>query len=157
MKKADLGIQEDNLTAIVKMLEKVFADENVFYTKLKSFHWNVEDRNFRDFHLFFDELAALSLKHIDAVAERVRALGRHIPAYLALYLKNTQLKENTSGEMKTDKMMAELLSDYETQIKSLRKFIDRIDKLGDMGTTDFLTGILEEKEKNVWMARASNV
>ena len=35
--------------------------------------------------------------------------------------------------------------------------IDTIEKLNDAGTTDFLTQILEEKEKQAWMIRSNNV
>jgi starvation-inducible DNA-binding protein len=157
MQKADIGIKQENIDKIVKMLGKIFADENILYTKIKSFHWNVEDHNFRDYHLFFDDLAATSIVKIDEIAERVRALGRAIPSYLAFYLENTQLKENTSTKLSGKHMIEELLNDYETQIKILRKCIDEIADLGDAGTTDFLTGIMEGKEKQAWMIRSSNM
>lgn len=156
MRPADIGIKTENIKKIVKMLEKILADENILYIKLKSFHWNMVDKNFRDYHKFFDELAENASVKVDEVAERIRSLGEFVNANMVSYLKNGQLKENLSLKKTVKEMIGELLKDYETQIKTIRTFIDEIEKLGDAGTTDFLTGIMEEKEKYAWMIRSAN-
>ena len=52
-------------------------------------------------------------------------------------------------------MLAELLADHEALIRSLRQDLDTVtDKRGDVGTTDFLTGLLEKHEKAAWMLRS---
>lgn len=157
MKQAHIGIPQENIKKIVKLLENIFADENVLYTKLKNFHWNVVEHNFRDYHKFLDELAATSLVKIDEIAERVRTLGSFIPASMDFFLKNAQLKESHALKKSGNDMMKELLDDYETQIRDIRKAIEKIEALDDAGTTDFLTQIMEEKEKQAWMIRSTIV
>ncbi len=44
-------------------------------------------------------------------------------------------------------MLAELLADHEAMIRTLREDLDKADKRGDVGTNDFLTGLLEKHEK----------
>jgi starvation-inducible DNA-binding protein len=52
-------------------------------------------------------------------------------------------------------MISNLLSDHEQIIKILRKNADECeDKYHDMGTNDFLIGIMEKHEKMAWMLRA---
>ena len=51
-------------------------------------------------------------------------------------------------------MLAALLADHETVIRSLRKDLETAAKLGDAGTNDFLTGLMEQHEKFAWMLRS---
>jgi starvation-inducible DNA-binding protein len=51
-------------------------------------------------------------------------------------------------------MLSELLADHETIIRSLRQDVEKADQSGDVGTNDFLTGLLEKHEKASWMLRS---
>ena len=52
-------------------------------------------------------------------------------------------------------MLANLVSDHEQVIRNLREFVDKSDEdLHDVGTSDFLTGLMEQHEKMAWMLRA---
>jgi len=52
-------------------------------------------------------------------------------------------------------MLATLLADHEAVIRTLRSDIGPVtDRYKDVGTTDFLTGLLEKHEKMAWMLRA---
>lgn len=52
-------------------------------------------------------------------------------------------------------MLNDLLSDHEAIIKYLRKDLIICDeKYHDIGTNDFLTGLMEKHEKMAWMLRA---
>jgi starvation-inducible DNA-binding protein len=46
------------------------------YVKTKNFHWHVTGPHFRDYHLLFDEQATQIFATTDAIAERVRKLGK---------------------------------------------------------------------------------
>ena len=62
----------DNAAAMNAILADVFA----LYLKTQNFHWHVSGPHFRDYHLMLDEHADQLLGMTDAVAERVRKLGR---------------------------------------------------------------------------------
>jgi starvation-inducible DNA-binding protein len=52
-------------------------------------------------------------------------------------------------------MITNLLADHEAVIQSLRADLGTaMDKHGDAGTSDFLTGLMEKHEKMAWMLRA---
>ena len=52
-------------------------------------------------------------------------------------------------------MLSDLLADHETIIRQLRADLAvTMDKHGDAGTSDFLTGVMEKHEKMAWMLRA---
>jgi starvation-inducible DNA-binding protein len=51
-------------------------------------------------------------------------------------------------------MISNLLTDHESTIKYLRKSADKCDEeYNDMGTNDFLIGLMEIHEKMAWMLR----
>jgi starvation-inducible DNA-binding protein len=52
-------------------------------------------------------------------------------------------------------MIALLLADHETTIRNLRADLGTCaDTYHDMGTSDFLTGLMERHEKMAWMLRS---
>jgi starvation-inducible DNA-binding protein len=52
-------------------------------------------------------------------------------------------------------MLATLLADHEALARSLREDITTVnDRHRDVGTADFLTGLLEGHEKAAWMLRS---
>jgi starvation-inducible DNA-binding protein len=70
------------------------------------------------------------------------------------FLKLTRLKEQAGKNPDAGGMLAALLADHESVIRSLRKDLETADKLGDAGTNDFLTGLMEQHEKMAWMLRS---
>jgi starvation-inducible DNA-binding protein len=52
-------------------------------------------------------------------------------------------------------MLANLLADHEATIRQLRVDLETCaDTYHDMGTNDFLTGLMERHEKMAWMLRS---
>ena len=91
----------------------------------------------------------------DEVAERVSQLNGKSLGTLSEFTQHGRIKENP-GEYPDDlKMISNLVADHEQIIRTLRKDADRCeDEYHDMGTNDFLIGIMEKHEKMVWMLRA---
>ena len=71
------------------------------------------------------------------------------------YLKLTQLSEESREGNDSQSYIKDLLSDHEAVIIELRENITRFaEDLHDLGTSDFITGIMETHEKLAWMLRA---
>lgn len=52
-------------------------------------------------------------------------------------------------------MIRQLLADHEAVVRQLRAdAVTVVETHHDLGTSDFLTGLLEEHEKMAWMLRA---
>ena len=72
---AAIGLKESARAKVLAVLDPVLADEYVLYTKTRNFHWNVVGPHFNDMHKFFEAQYGILDGHVDAVAERSRALG----------------------------------------------------------------------------------
>ncbi len=89
------------------------------------------------------------------MAERARALGAPALGSMQAFLKHTRLKEHAGSAPAATQMIAALLADHEAVVRALRKDIATVsDKCEDEGTTDFLTGLMEQHEKMAWMLRS---
>lgn len=152
---ARTGLEVRQRTGVVGLLEQLLADEHVLYVKTRNYHWNVTGPRFHDLHKFFEAQYEELAEKIDEVAERIRALGEVSPGSMAAFLKSARLKEHTGAIPDADTMILNLLDDHESVIRTLRAdLVTANEKFGDAGTSDFLTGLMEEHEKTAWMLRA---
>lgn len=151
---AGLGLQDSARKDVLALLDATLADEYLLYTKTRSFHWNVTGFHFDAMHKFFQEQYEQLDTVVDETAERSRALGGRALGSLKEFLLRTRLTESPAVVLKEGAMIAELLSDHEALVRSLRKDVDETARLGDMGTSDFLTGLMRTHEKTAWMLRS---
>jgi len=152
---ASIGIAPSNLQAVAVELSKLLADEFILYTKTRNAHWNVEGADFHSMHIFFEQQYEALDETMDSVAERIRQLGHYAPATLQRFLQLTHLTEKSGERNDSAGFIKELLTDHENIIIFIRENINKIaNEYGDAGTSDFITGLMEEHEKMAWMLRA---
>ncbi|HXB94969.1 MAG TPA: DNA starvation/stationary phase protection protein [Puia sp.] len=153
--KASIGITPANLQAVSTELSKLLADEFLLYTKTRNAHWNVEGPDFHSMHIFFEQQYEALDETMDSVAERIRQLGHYAPGTLQGMLSLTHLTEKSGERNDSMGFIKELLTDHENIIIFIRENINRFaNEYGDAGTSDFITGLIEEHEKMAWMLRA---
>jgi len=150
-----IGIREEDLAGVAQAMCKILADEFVLYTKTKKAHWNVEGANFHSMHLFFETQYQVLDEIVDSVAERIRTLGHYAPGSLKEFLSLTQLSEQSREKNDSMGYIRELLADHESILILLRENIKKFDSVwSDLGTSDYITGLLETHEKMAWMLRS---
>ncbi|MFZ5805587.1 MAG: Dps family protein [Verrucomicrobiota bacterium] len=153
--KTNIGLTEAGAKGSAAILNHALADAHVLYMKLRQYHWNVTGPNFSELHKLFETQYDQIEEAIDAVAERIRSLGKFPLGTLKEMLQEAKLKESTADNLDASKMIRNLLEDHEHIIRELREGLKACDEqYGDMGTSDFLTGLMEEHEKMAWMLRA---
>lgn len=152
--KPNIGLSGKSRDAVLDVLGRLLADEHVLYVKTRNFHWNVTGLDFGVLHELFEKQYDALGGTIDEIAERIRMLGGIAPGSMKEFIKLTRLDEQPGGKLEAAKMIAALLSDHESVIRSLRDAIEVAGGAGDAGTNDFLTGLLEDHEKTAWMLRA---
>lgn len=153
--KTNIGISEEHKKAVAIELSRVLADEYILYTKTRNAHWNVEGADFYDKHKFFETQFELIDVFIDKIAERIRSLGHYAPATLKSFLSLTHLTEISREKNDSEGFIKELLSDHESIIIKLRENVNRFaNEFQDAGSSDFITGIMEDHEKMAWFLRA---
>lgn len=153
--EAKIGISPDNLAAVAHSLSKILADEFLLYTKTRKAHWNIEGPDFYSKHKFFEEQYIQLEEIVDEVAERIRKLGHYAPASLKQFLELTHLTEDDRGKNDAQGYIKMLLADHESILIHLRENIDNYaGPLKDLGTSDYITGLMESHETMAWMLRA---
>jgi starvation-inducible DNA-binding protein len=153
--QADIGLAAEQRQGITTLLSALLADEYVLYTKTRNFHWNVVGPEFHALHKFFEDQYSQLNKRVDDIAERIRALGFNAIGTLAECLEHTRLEEQPGQYPPAPDMLANLATDHEVIIRQLRKDVKACEEqYHDIGTTDFLTTLLEQHEKMAWMLRA---
>jgi starvation-inducible DNA-binding protein len=149
----DIGISKKDRKTIAEGLSKLLADTYTLYLKTHNFHWNVEGPMFNTLHLMFETQYNELALAVDAIAERIRALGHPAPGSYAAYSKLSTIKEET-GVPKAEDMIKQLVEGQESVARTARAVFPAADKAGDEPTADLLTQRLHIHEKTAWMLRA---
>lgn len=151
---ANIGLKESSRAKVLALLDALLADEHLLHAKTRNFHWNVTGPQFNDLHKFFEGQYEALDGFVDDVAERSRALGGRALGSMKEFLAAARLDESHGRAPRADAMLSELLRDHEKLVRWLRMDVDEAAKLGDQGTADFLTGLMEQHEKMAWMLRS---
>jgi starvation-inducible DNA-binding protein len=153
--KINTDIADAKLKEVATLLNTLLADEYLLYTKTRNAHWNIQGKNFMELHKFFESQYDLLDAAIDDTAERVRALGHFALGSLKDFLTVARLSEQNDDFTDQDHIIKTLLEDHESVVRSLRKdIIISSDEYKDLGTADFMTGLMEQHEKMAWMLRS---
>jgi starvation-inducible DNA-binding protein len=148
-----LGFSQEETMEVVETLNKLLANFQVHYQKLRNFHWNVEGQNFFELHDQFEEEYDQVKLQIDEVAERIRVFGHKPLSTMADYLKVSEIKESGTDLTSTD-MVNEVISDYEILLSFMVDAITAAEKIDDSATEDLVTGYVKRTEQRHWMFSA---
>jgi starvation-inducible DNA-binding protein len=151
--KIDIGIDDTTRAEIVAGLSRLLADTYTLYLKTHNFHWNVTGPMFQTLHLMFEQqYTELSLA-VDAIAERIRALGYPAPGTYTEYAKLTAIPEPIGVPAAKD-MIKQLVEGQETVVRTARSVFPAADAAHDEPTADLLTQRMQIHEKTAWMLRS---
>jgi starvation-inducible DNA-binding protein len=149
----DIGIDEKDRRRIAEGLSRLLADNFSLYLKTHNFHWNVKGPMFQTLHLMFMEQYNELWLALDAIAERIRALGFPAPGTYAEYAKLSTIPE-TAGVPEAQEMVRLLVQGHEAVARTARKIFPAVEKASDEPTADLLTQRLQVHEKTAWMLRS---
>ena len=149
----DIGIPEAQRLQIAAGLGQVLADSTVLYAKTHGFHWNVTGPMFNTLHQMFMEQYTELWMALDAIAERIRALGCPAPYGGATYAGISSIPE-TEGVPGALAMVRELVEGHEAVARTIRSVFATADGANDQPTADLLTQRLQIHEKTAWMLRS---
>jgi starvation-inducible DNA-binding protein len=153
--KTNIGIPGNDIEQTATLLNTLLADEYELYTKTKSAYWNVTGPNFDELHNFYKSQHEEMNLMIDGLAERIRSLGHFALGYLKDYLSVTHLIEDHYDLGNSRQITQTLFNDHETIIRFIRNEINPVsEEFRDLGTANFLTGLLEQHEKMAWRLRS---
>ena len=148
-----LNIQDEKVLPVVVELNTLLADYNIYYQKLRSFHWNVLGKNFFDLHEKFENMYNEAKLKVDEIAERILTLRHHPVSKFSDYLKISSLSE-ASSMISDQEMIEELLNDHKTMLSQMSQVLSKSEDAGDEGTIDLIGAYIRELEKTSWMLNA---
>ena len=149
----DIGISGGDRKKIAEGLARFLSDSFTLYLKTHNFHWNVTGPMFNTLHLMFEaQYTELSLA-VDAIAERIRALGFPAPGTYAAYARLSSIKEE-EGVPSAQEMITLLVQGQEAVVRTARGIFPLVDKVSDEPTADLLTQRMQVHEKTAWMLRS---
>lgn len=141
-------------TVVADALIKAVADSYTLYAKTLGVHWNVQGPGFFGLHKLTDAQYKELHEAADALAERIRALGKLAPAGFDQF-NSLSVVKNDAPHKDTEAMIAELVVDNEAVAKRMNEFAQLADDHGDLFTHDMLVARIGVHEENAWMLRSS--
>src|SRR5215472_5711823 len=130
---ADLGrAATDEVSAD---LRKLLADVFALYLKTKGFHWHINGRHFRDYHLLLDEQADQIFAMTDAIAERARKIGGTTLRSIGHIAREQRILDNDADYVEPQDMLAELREDNQRLVSIMREVRNVCNEYGDVATT----------------------
>jgi len=149
----DIGLSAEQRQQIASGLGQVLADTTVLYGKTHGFHWNVTGAMFNTLHLMFMDQYTELWTALDAIAERIRALGFPAP-YGARAIAALSSIPETEGVPGAMAMVAELVDGHQAVARTARGVLALAGEANDQPTADLLTQRLQIHEKTAWMLRS---
>ena len=151
--KIDIGISDKDRKKIAEGLSCLLADSYTLYIKTHNFHWNVTGPMFQTLHTLFMTQYTELWNALDAIAERIRALGYPAPGSYKQFVQLSSINEE-EGVPKAKEMIHQLVLGQEAVARTARKVFTLVDAANDQPSADLLTQRMEVHEKNAWMLRS---
>jgi starvation-inducible DNA-binding protein len=149
----NIGISKHDRLAVAKGLSRLLADTNTLYLKTHNYHWNVSGPQFNTLHLMFETQYNELWLAVDAIAERIRALGEPAPGSYRAFAQLTGIKEE-EGVPTAEAMLQNLVSGHEQIARTAREVFLLAANANDQSTADLLTQRMQIHEKTAWMLRS---
>jgi len=148
-----LGFDKEESKDLIMALNKLLANYQVHYQKLRNFHWNVTGPDFFELHEQF-ELEYNQVKlNIDVLAERIRIYGARPLSTMKEYIEQATISE-AHEKVSSKEMVSEILSDFENLLTDVVTCQELSATSGDTATYNMLTRWAEHLEKRHWMLTA---
>jgi starvation-inducible DNA-binding protein len=147
------GIAAADRKKIAEALGIVLADTYMLFIKTQGVHWNVTGPVFMGVHKLTEEQYENMYEAIDALAERIRALGHKAPASYTKYGQLSSINDRDE-EQSVAQMLKMLIADHETAVLNMRAATEWCEEKNDYVTADMLTARMSWHEQAVWMLKS---
>ncbi|WP_299112079.1 DNA starvation/stationary phase protection protein [uncultured Winogradskyella sp.] len=150
IKTKKLGFTLEEGSEIVTGLKHMLANYQMFYHKLRNFHWNIEGPDFFELHEEFEKEYKTVAESIDIIAERMRIFN--IKPMLSLKdISNIATIKDIEKPLTATAMVSEVLKDYEILHDNLLNVLNISLNIGDNVTEQMMTDFMRRIEKRNWM------
>ena len=149
--KMPIALSESVCNESVTNLNQLLADTMTLRDLYKKHHWQVAGPTFHQLHLLFDKHYGEQNELVDAIAERIQALGGVSLAMAPDVAEATLIPRPPKGREAVPVQISRLLHAHEIVLKEARTMAGQAQKRGDDGTNDLIVSdVIRTNEFQVW-------
>ncbi|WP_460190577.1 Dps family protein [Urechidicola sp. KH5] len=145
-----IGIDKQKAAKLVKELNILLADYQLFYQNLRGFHWNIKGKEFFELHLKFEELYNDAVIKIDEIAERILTLEGEPLHTFQDYMKTSSVQAS-KGVTNGSQGVSIVVQNFSVLILKEREILSLAGDADDEGTVSLMSDYITETEKTLWM------
>ena len=143
-------LDEKGRAKLSDSLNVLVSDLFALYLKTKNYHWHMNGRHFRDYHLLLDEQADQIFEITDPVAERVRKLGFPTVHSIGEIGRKQRVKDNDEVYENPLDMLTDLLNENRALAHNMRETHQLAEDVNDVATASLLEVYIDEAERRAW-------
>jgi starvation-inducible DNA-binding protein len=138
---------------LIQQLKVILGTNFALYLKSHNFHWNIEGKDFSQYHDFLNGFYNDVWAQNDTIAEHIRQLDAYAPGSMTRFLELADIEEQLNVPPALS-MFTELKSDNDRFIIHLRAGIAAADMASEPAVSNFLQDLLGAHQKKAWMLRS---
>ena len=138
---------------LIKDLNILLSDLNVFYRKLQNYHWNIIGKDFFVIHSKLEEYYGKVNEQIDEIAEHILMLNGEPLGTMKDYLENTAIQEAKNEKVKDDVVFESIVKDYGLLLQNVTKIKKEAEEQNDYLTSSLMDGYISDYTKILWMLK----
>ncbi len=142
-----IGLDKEVVSSIVGQLDEHVASLFTLFHQYQKHHWLVEGPQFHDIHVFLEQSYNEVHQQVDAIAERLTALGAIPTSAPAQQAELSYIEHEPEGVFRLRNMLERDREAEGTIARKLRTTISQCTKLGDFGTETLLKQVLLKVEE----------
>lgn len=139
------------METIVKELNELLADLNVFYRKLQNYHWNITGKDFFIIHAKLEEYYDDINGQIDEIAEHILTMGYQPLGTLKDYIETAKIQEAENEKVKEDKVFKNVIEGLTILLQKVTNIKKRADENEHYATSSLMDEYITNYSKKIWM------
>jgi starvation-inducible DNA-binding protein len=149
--KMPIALDESACEESVENLNQLLADTITLRDLYKKHHWQVAGPTFYSLHLLFDKHFEEQSGLVDAIAERIQALGGVSLAMAHDVAEVTLIPRAPKGREAAPAQVSRMLHAHQVVLKEARTMARLAADRGDDGTNDLIvSSVIRTNEAQVW-------
>ena len=138
---------------IIKNLNELLSDLNVFYRKLQNYHWNIKGKNFFTILSKLEEYYNEVNEQIDEIAEHILSLGYQPFGTMKDYLQISKISEAENEKICEDDVFTNVMQDMQIILDRLLTIKKLADQNNEYMTSSLCDEYMLEYSKKIWMIK----
>ena len=140
-------VRHQSVAALTRLLAHTIALRDLY----KKSHWQTSGTTFFELHLLFDKHYGEQAQWMDALGERVQALGGMARALARDVAEESRLSRGPSGIESTPTQLLRLVEAHEFVLEEARPMARDAAARGDEGTNDLIVSqVIRGNEQQCW-------